>query len=195
MKRPWVIGLSVVIVLLALGLYLTRGSDTPAGQPPLVDLKAASVPELQTEFNLESANSRVILLLSPTCPVCLQGASAVESMLQHYPHTRVTVFVIWEPILPTDWRKPGTSVLRRLSDTRVRQFWDSNHSVATILKNTGEAGKLHLNCCRHRGVLWDVTAAYPPGLVWNDIPPVPVFFNGTVVQSVNQLTNVVIRTR
>lgn len=195
MKRAWAIGLSVVVVLLFVGLYFTRTSHAPAGQPALVDLRITSLSTLQTEFNREAANSRVILLLSPTCPTCLQGASAVEDILKRHPHSQIVVFAVWEPMLPTDWSKPGTSVLQRLSDTRVRQFWDVDHTVASALKATEETGQLHPNCCKRRGVLWDLIAAFPTGTKWSDALPLPVFFNGTVVQSASALENLVTNTK
>ena len=34
----------------------------------------------------------------------------------------MVVFAVWESILPTDWSAPGTSVLDRLNDHRVRHF-------------------------------------------------------------------------
>ena len=93
------------------------------------------------------------------------------------------MFAIWEPMLPTDWSAPGTSVLNRLRDRRVRQYWDSNHLAAAVLKKAEEAGQLHPNCCDRNGVLWDLTAAYPPGALWRETMPSPVLFDGPVVQS------------
>jgi hypothetical protein len=195
MKRIWALGLSVVVVLLLGGLYFTRRSHTPTGQPALVDLRMTSLLTLQTEFNRESASSRVILLLSPTCPTCLQGASAVEDILNRYPRRQVVVFAVWEPMLPTDWSKPGTSVLQRLSDNRVRQFWDADHTVASALKTAEEAGQLHPNCCRRNGVLWDLIAAYPMGTVWSNTLPLPILFDGTVVRSAHELDPIIARSR
>lgn len=34
---------------------------------------------------------------------------------------------MWEPILPTDLAPPITSVLSRLSDRRVQQYWDPGY--------------------------------------------------------------------
>ena len=55
----------------------------------------------------------------------------------------MVVFVVWEPILPTDWSKPSTSALARISDGRVRQFWDPNHTLSAVLKKAQETGTLH----------------------------------------------------
>jgi len=45
------------------------------------------------------------------------------------------VLVVWEPILPTDWRPPSGSTLGRIPDGRVRQFWDAKHIVSAELKD------------------------------------------------------------
>ncbi len=74
-----------------------------------------------------------MLLISPTCPVCLEGDSAVEAVLRRHPRTEVRVFAVWEPMLPTDWSSPNTHVLARLSDPRVIQVWDKKHLIAGLI--------------------------------------------------------------
>ena len=100
------------------------------------------------------------------------------------------VFAVWEPILPTDWSAPGTSVLDRLKDRRVSQFWDSGHLVAAAIKKAESAGQLHPECCERDGFLWDLTAAYAPGASWGDTLPEPIFLNGTMVQNADALESI-----
>ena len=109
----------------------------------------------------------------------------MENILKRHPHSAVVVFSVWEPILPTDWNPPGSGALRRLSDTRVHQFWDSDHRVAFALKTT--AGALRPHCCERNGVLWDLAAVYPPGAQWEEVPPAPVFLDGAVAPVANEL--------
>ena len=97
------------------------------------------------------------------------------------------MFVVWEPILPTDWSKPSTSALARISDGRVRQFWDPNHSLSAVLKKAQETGTLHPECCERKGFLWDLTAAYAPGTQWRDTLPEPMLINGPVVRTTSDL--------
>ncbi len=78
-------------------------------------------------------------------------------------------------------------MLQRLSDSRVRQFWDANHTVAAILKKAATTGKLHPDCCESKGSLWDLTAAYAPGTKWRETLPEPILLNGPVVQTVSAL--------
>ncbi len=107
----------------------------------------------------------------------------------------MVVFAVWEPILPTDWSAPGTSVLDRLRDRRVRQFWDPGHLVAAIIKKAETIGQLHPDCCVRNGFLWDVTAVYAPGSRWGDALPEPVFFNGPVVQRADALESLAVKAK
>ena len=44
----------------------------------------------------------------------------MEEVLKQKPGANVQAFVIWEPILPSDWAKPGAKVLARVSDGRAQ---------------------------------------------------------------------------
>ncbi|MBI2686637.1 MAG: hypothetical protein HYX27_10000 [Acidobacteria bacterium] len=66
MKRTWSILLAAIVVVVPGAVYLTRAGQSPAGQPPLVEINGATLSTLQSEFNRTSDQTRVILLLSPT---------------------------------------------------------------------------------------------------------------------------------
>jgi hypothetical protein len=115
--------------------------------------------------------------------------------LKNHPDKSVVVFAVWEPILPTDWSAPGTSVLDRLNDRRVQQFWDPGHVVAAVIKKAEANGKLHPDCCERNGFLWDLTAAYASGAHWNDGLPEPILLNGTMVQNAAALESIMARAK
>lgn len=82
------------------------------------------------------------------------------------------MLVVWEPILPTDWRAPSGSTLARMPDSRVRQFWDPNHEVSKVLSriekpDPGE--RFH----------WDEAIVYAPHSQWRDAPK-SLFWQGPV---------------
>jgi hypothetical protein len=83
----------------------------------------------------------------------------------------VRVFVIWEPVLPTDWSSPSTAALRRVSDARATQFWDKGRLIS---RSMGEHDR--------RSVVWDYIAVYRPGEVWEDRPPEALYHGGPVVR-------------
>jgi hypothetical protein len=102
--------------------------------------------------------------------VCLQGASASEHILEELAGKPVRAFVIWEPVLPTDWSSPSSAALRRISDTRAAQFWDKDRLISHSM---GEHDS--------RSVVWDHIAVYPPGVIWADGPPPALYRGGPVV--------------
>ena len=101
--------------------------------------------------------------------VCLQGASATEEVLKAFSGKPVRAFVVWEPVLPTDWGAPSTAALRRISDGRAAQYWDKGRLVS---KSIGEQG--------NDSIVWDHIAVYAPGATWNQQPV--LFADGPVVK-------------
>lgn len=173
---------AIVVLLLLARVWMATAGTTPAGQPPLADVRTLDA--LRTEFNRDAAMMRVILSLAATCPYCLKGATGIEQVLarhfarhQDYP---LVVYNIWQPVLPTDWGKPGTGALARLANPRVRQFWDGDRLLARAVERSSEGRALQPNCCFERGLWWDFIAVYPPGAQWTDCLPEPVLLDGTV---------------
>ena len=105
--------------------------------------------------------------------MCLQGASAIEKILKEEHDPKIRVFVVWEPVLPTDLGAPSTVTLSRVSDLRASQYWDKGHLISRSL---GERDR--------RSVIWDYVAVYPPGALWDKAPPQPLYSHAPVVRSV-----------
>jgi hypothetical protein len=115
--------------------------------------------------------------------VCLRGASALQAVLQRHPNAAIRLFVVWEPILFSDFGPPSSSALSRIHDSRVIQFWDADHSVSTALQQMLVSHEsLTPHCCRRGDTLWDVAVFYPAGNEWSAMAPTPTYMNGTVVQ-------------
>jgi len=107
---------------------------------------------------------------------CLQGASAVERILeQHAVDQRV--LVVWEPVLPTDWFGPSTFTLKRVPDARVEQYWDPGRLLS---KAMGEHDR--------PSVVWDWVGVYSRDAVWEAAPPKPMFQDAPVVRVVEGFT-------
>lgn len=90
-------------------------------------------------------------------------------------------------MLPTDTSPPTTGTLARLSDSRVRQFYDADHLMAKRLGDDARPPQPVPDCCTRAGTLWDLLAVYPPGATWTDRLPVAVIFNGPVVDAASGL--------
>lgn len=115
--------------------------------------------------------------------------------MERHNDRKLRVLVVWEPILPTDWRSPGGSALARLPDNRIRQFWDPKHLVASQLKELAnrKPGQ-QPDCCVEKGFHWDEALFFPPGAAWKDAP-LPVFWNGPVYKIVPALEQSLSATR
>ncbi|MGA3042604.1 MAG: hypothetical protein ABSF54_17650 [Bryobacteraceae bacterium] len=81
------------------------------------------------------------------------------------------VFVVWEPVLITDWHAPGAGAVARIPDARVTQFWDPRRSLSQAI--------------RRGRVVWDYVAIYPPGVRWSDAFPAPRFSGAPVVRVID----------
>ena len=92
---------------------------------------------------------------------------------------------MWEPILPTDYSSPGTAVLARLSDPRVKQYWDKSHLFAEQLghKLESDTGHPQPSCCTRKGIQWDEVAVYDQNAHWDGQLPRATFLNGPVVRA------------
>jgi hypothetical protein len=125
----------------------------------------------------------------------LRGASAVESILERHDSAPVTVFAIWQPILPTDRVGPYRWALGLLPDRRVRQYWDPGHTVATRMAADARAPQPTHECCTQNDIIWDLVAVYPRGATWTDRLPAAVVFNGPVVDVASAIESAIAATR
>ena len=97
------------------------------------------------------------------------------------------MFTVWEPILPTDQAPPLSSVLGRMADVRVQQYWDPRHMISEQMKKDARPPQPSQDCCVRNGHLWDLAAVYPAGATWTDRLPTATLFNGSVVDVADQL--------
>lgn len=91
------------------------------------------------------------------------------------------MLVVWEPILPSDWGPPGRAAMRRIPDSRVQQFWDPNHMVASALNEVAKQKPPQPDpeCCVKKGFYWDEAILYPAVARWANLPTAG-FWNGPV---------------
>jgi hypothetical protein len=66
MTRKRAFWLLVAIAVVAVVFYLWGSNHTPPGQAPLVSLEQTNVSQFQQDFNAATADTRIVLLLSPT---------------------------------------------------------------------------------------------------------------------------------
>ena len=110
----------------------------------------------------------------------MQGASAIEEVLKEFPGKTVHAFVVWEPVLPTDWSAPSTAALNRISDGRVAQYWDKDRLVS---KSMGERDR--------KSIVWDHIAVYGPGATWHQ--KTALFADGPVIKVLEPAREAIIK--
>ena len=104
----------------------------------------------------------------------MQGASAIQEILRQFPNPRLRVFVVWEPVLATDWAPPTSGTLSRISDPRASQFWDRGRLLS---------GKIGHDRFKSDEVVWDFVALFVPGAQWAGSFPEPKFADAPVVNA------------
>ena len=83
------------------------------------------------------------------------------------PH--LTVFVIWEPVLATDWGRPRASVTSMIADPRALHFWDQDNKLSALYGGGEKLDTMALSLkagFAMNDVLWDAALVYPPGARW-----------------------------
>ena len=85
------------------------------------------------------------------------------------------IFVVWEPVLFTDWSSPSTATLGRISNARATQFWDKERLIS---HSVGEHDR--------RSIVWDYIAVYPRNALWQTRPPEPLYSGGPVIRVIDE---------
>jgi len=93
----------------------------------------------------------------------------VADVLREYGAAPVRVFVVWEPVLATDWGNPGAAMTSYIPDPRAIHFWDPGRRLSALYG--GPANLPRLAATQKAGfhmkdVVWDTALVYPPGLKW-----------------------------
>src|SRR5262249_640773 len=148
-RRPITYGILGVVIAVALLLvyYFYLGSSVPTGQQPLARLDSSNIESFTQSFNQSNDSLPPLAILPSTSTVCLQGASAFQKLPDEQCEGKIRVFVIWEPVLPTDLAAPSTMPLQRLNDSLASQYYAKDHLVS---KSNGE-----------EDLVWDYVAGDP----------------------------------
>ncbi len=120
----------------------------------------------------------------------MRGASALEKVLEEERSTRIRAFLVWEPVLWTDFGPPSTRRLASVPDARVAQYWDSEHLVSNLVTSSAWATREGIFAqgekASGRIVAWDLILLFPPGSCGGGALPEPVFHGNPVVTTVSE---------
>ena len=93
----------------------------------------------------------------------------MADVLRENADARARVFVVWEPVLQTDWGTLNPSITSTLPDRRVVQFWDPERKLSALLGGVSKLDSLAAERkigFRMKDVVWDTALVYPAGVRW-----------------------------
>lgn len=169
---------ALTFVLGAVASGCSNGTVPVGANRGLRDLH--DIGQLRSVFNRNAGKPRLVLLLSPTCPTCVVGASWVQQhVLADNRGAGLAVIVVWMPQFPGDARSRWDAAV--LADRRTTHFWDQN-------SRSGRWFKDHVKLSYDTGpVLWDAYLLYGPKARWSDVPSPLISTGRTVIGSTAQL--------
>jgi hypothetical protein len=113
-------------------------------------------------------------------------------LLEHI-NQKLTVFVVWEPVLGSDLGPPSDENIARVSDLRVHQYWDpklllSDEFLALTKAFPEKFSEEHKKELARRNLIWDAVVVFNPGITWGAMLPFPDYSGGPVVDITEALS-------
>jgi len=138
----------------------------PSSKPrPAGELKTLSAEgkELISAFNEDRSRVRLLLVLSPSCPMCLNSVAIVRRyVFEKTQDPNLRMYIVWEAVSPPDDRAKAQAASALITDPRVQQFWSDSRFT----------GKAFQNAVGIKDVpAWDVCLLFSDGKSWQDGNP------------------------
>jgi hypothetical protein len=111
--------------------------------------------------------------------------------MDQVPGKKARLFVVWMPVLATDFGPPSTGTMARVPDRRAAQYWDPKHAISQRFIAVAKAhpdwlaGDERTEVSRPGFVVWDFVAIWKPGARWDSELPRPDFHGGPVVHVID----------
>jgi hypothetical protein len=123
---------------------------------------------LPVAFDDAASSPKLVLLVSPTCPICLEGVQVVREALAEFDDGEVATHVVWLPVLKGDTAETAQESAQLLSRIGgVAHYWDSELFLSKQYCNLLGLEE------RGRTVAWDLYFLYERGVRWTVDPPMP----------------------
>lgn len=122
--------------------------------------------QLEKAFDRAKGSVRLVLLVDPTCPVCLRGLADIhDDLLAKDPDPRLQTFIVYEPVIGgTANDIAPTAVLT--GNTHIHRFWNPGGGFGRLFAKA-------VGLKRHGKYVyaWDVWTIYGPDAAWKGIEP------------------------
>ena len=126
---------------------------------------------LPAAFDAAANSLKLLILVSPTCPICLDGVAVVRESLAGLDSADVSIHVVWLPVLKGDTPAAAQDSARLFGNTmQVAHYWDVERALSNRyceLLRLKERG---------RTVAWDLYLIYERGARWRADPPLPTLW-------------------
>src|SRR5271163_2529616 len=140
----------------AIVFLLSATACTRLGPARAYEVIGSTPAAVRSAFNADAGKVRVLMLVSPTCGACLQGASEVSEQVAEINHGKdVPLYVLWVP-RQGGREKDVPTATRLVADSTARQYWDGNDLLGAQYKQV----------LGWRGNAWDVYLIYGPKAQW-----------------------------
>lgn len=100
----------------------------------------------------------------------------MNEVLRQVPAPDLRAYVIWLPVLDGDDEAAARASAARLSDLRVRHYWDGTRAFGTALGRTLTINPSQFEPGQAFGLAWDVYLLYPRTARWDATIPAPGFW-------------------
>ena len=141
-----------------------------ARKPVILTVLSENAHELKDAFNADKNSVKVLLIVSPRCPMCRWGASVVEKQaLDQIKGDKVKVFVVWIKRFFGDSQEAAQEAMALMPDRRARHFWDGSGQLSKRYAKFVELPD-------KRNFAWDVYFVFGPKAEWTENPPTPDFW-------------------
>jgi hypothetical protein len=126
--------------------------------------------KLAEAFNAAKGKARIVMLVSPTCGACVEGADVIrEEVLARLNDKRLAAFCVFVPMVKDDSRGAASEAAGRLKEAGVVSYWDGERELARAIARVVALPKGNTTA-------WDVYFVYDAGTDWGEAPPAPKFW-------------------
>lgn len=170
MKKTW----QSALMGMGIGALLIFGYQSACNSPTIAQftykgekMQHLDIKTMRERFNKNANKVRIVSLLSPACPVCVEGHDAMKEVFAKHKDNVIHGEMVWLPILGGDNRAIASQLADSVDDVRMIDGWDNDRAIGKAFQKT-----LELDF-----VAWDVYFIYQPGVTWEgDVPPKPTFW-------------------
>ena len=152
---------------------------------PAAPAQTSVLEKVKDQFNRDHGMLRLIVLVSPTCPACTNGAVWIqEYVMQRNPKLNIRVYSVWYEMYPGDSRRDFPNARKLLPDRRVTHYWDQP-------KDVGRWFNKAIPSDYKEEIQWDAFYLYGPDSIWEYQPTSLLTWGRTILNDRKKLSETI----